>query len=187
METRVRWIAFGVIGVVVLGVLALIAPQSMPGAKSATDRRAEEIAQSKVVDCTPNPHFEKYRGLSSDWQHLRNQRDGSRIEFNPFTIACNPETGVRDVWVQILRRRAEQEKFEDEKTFETISFTRDRYLYRIDCVGRRFALIERRIMAEAPEESVRTIPMSGAEPEMRDIQAGGVVEALAGPTCARGR
>lgn len=187
MENRVRWLAFGAIGLIVLGVLALIAPQSMPGAKSATDRRVEEIAQSLIIDCTPNPHFQKYRGLSSDWQHLRNQRDGSRIEFNPFTISCNPQTGARDVWVQILRTRAEQEKFEDEKTIETISYTRDRYLYRIDCVGRRFALIERRIMGDAPEDSVRTLPMSGAEPELRDIAPGGVVEALAGPACAKGR
>jgi hypothetical protein len=187
MENRVRWLAFGAIGLVVLGALALIAPQNMPGAKSATDRRAEEIAQSKIVDCTPNPHFEKFRGLSSDWQQLRNQRDGSRIEFNPFTISCNPETGARDVWVQILRTRPEQEKFEDEKTIETISFTRDRYLYRIDCVERTYAMLERRIMGDAPEDSVRTLPMSGPEPEMRPIQPGGVVEALAGPACARGR
>lgn len=187
MENRVRWLAFGAIGLLVLGVLALIAPQSMPGAKSATDRRAEEIAQSRIIDCTPNPHFEKYRGLSSDWQHLRNQRDGSRIEFNPFTIACNPKTGARDVWVQILRTRPEQEKFEDEKTIETISYTRDRYQYRIDCVGRTYAMLERRIMGDAPEDSVRTLPMSGPEPDMRPIQPGGVVEALAGPACSRGR
>lgn len=187
MDSRIRWLAFGAIGLVVAVALALIAPQSMPGAKSATDRRAEEIAQSKIIDCSPNPHFEKYRGLSSDWQHLRNQGDGSRIEFNPFSISCNPETGVRDVWIQILRTRAEQEKFDDEKTFETISYTRDRYLYRIDCVGRRFAVIERRIMGDAPEDSVRTLPMAGADADLHPIQPGGVVEALAGPACARGR
>jgi hypothetical protein len=187
MEGRVRWLAFGAIGLVAIGILALIAPQSMPGAKSATDRKAEEFAQSKIVDCTPNPHFEKFRGIGSDWQHLRNQSDGSRIEFNPFTISCNPETGARDVWIQILRTRPEQEKFDDEKTFETISFTRDRYLYRIDCVNRSFVILERRIMGEAPEDSVRTLPMAERMSDLRPIPAGGVVEALAGPACSRGR
>lgn len=186
MDGRVRWLAFAAFGVIALAIIALIAPQSMPGAQSAKDRRAEEAAAAKVIDCTPNPHFEKFRGLASDWQHLRNQRDGSRVEFNPFTMVCNPVTGERDIWVQILRTRAEQEKFEDEKTIETISFTRDRYLYRIDCVGRRFAMLERRIMGEAPDESARTMPMAGNEPELRGIQPGGIVEALAGPACARG-
>jgi hypothetical protein len=187
MENRVRWLAFGAIGVAVLGLVLLIAPQNMPGAKAAKDRRAEEIAASKVIDCTPNPHFEKFRGLSSDWQHLRSQSDGSKVEFNPFTIVCNPTTGERDVWVQVLLTRPQQEKFEDEKTIETISFTRERYLYRIDCVGRTFAILERRIMGEAPEDNARVMPMAGATPEMRPIQPGGVVEALAGPACSRGR
>lgn len=187
MEGRVRWIAFGAIAVAVLGGLALIAPQSMPGAQTAKQRQAEEIAASQVIDCTPNPHFERYRGLSSDWQHLRKQRDGSTIEFNPFTIACNPQTGERDVWVQILRSRAEQESFEDETTIETISFTRDRYRFRIDCVGKRYAMLERRIMGDAPEDSVRTMPMAGADVALEPIEDGGVAAALIGPTCARGR
>jgi len=187
MEGRVRWLAFGAIGLIAVGILAFIAPQRMPGAKTATDRKSAEIAAAKVIDCTPNPHFEKYRGLSSDWQHLRNQSDGSRIEFNPFTISCNPATGERDVWVQILRTRPEQEKFEDEKTIETVSYTRDRYLYRIDCVNRQYAMLERRIMGLAPEQSARIMPMSGDTPQMRPIESGGAAEALAGPTCARGR
>lgn len=187
MEGRVRWLAFGAIGVVVLAVLALIAPQSMPGAKSAKDSAAEQAASAKVIDCTPNPHFEKFRGLSSDWQHLRSQSDGSKIEFNPFSIVCNPATGERDVWVQILRTRPEQEKFDDEKTYETISYTRDRYLYRIDCVNRTYAMLERRIMGDAPEDAVRTLPMAGATPVLEPIKPGGVVEALSGPACSKGR
>jgi hypothetical protein len=187
MEGRVRWLAFGAIALLVIGGIAIVAPQRMPGAKTAMDRKAEEIAAAKVIDCTPNPHFERYRGLSSDWQHLRKQRDGSTIEFNPFTIECNPQTGERDVWVQILRARPEQETFDDEKTIETISFTRDRYQFRIDCVGQRYAMLERRIMGDAPEDSVRTLPMAGATVELQAIEEGGVAAALVGPTCARGR
>jgi len=187
MEGRVRWIAFGVIALAALGGLAFIAQQRMPGVQSAMERKAEEIAASKVIDCTPNPHFERYRGLSSDWQHLRKQRDGSTVEFNPFTIACNPETGERDVWAQILRARPEQETFEDAATIETISFTRDRYQFRIDCVGRRYTMLERRIMGDSPEGSVRTMPMAGAALELQPIEDGGVAAALLGPTCARGR
>lgn len=187
MEGRVRWLAFGAIALIAIGGLVLIAPQSMPGAKTAMNRKAEDIAASKVIDCAPNPHFERYRGLSSDWQHLRKQRDGSTIEFNPFTIACNPQTGERDVWVQILRSRPEQETFDDGATIETISYTRDRYQFRIDCVGQRYAMLERRIMGDAPENSVRTMPMAGAGVELQPIDEGGVAAALVGPTCARGR
>jgi hypothetical protein len=187
MDNRVRWFAFAAIALVAAGVIFLIAPQSMPGVRSAEDRQAEAIAQSKIIDCTPNPHFEKFRGIGSDWQSLTRQRDGSRIEFNPFTIACNPENGHRDIWIQILRTKPQQETFEDETTIETISFTRDRYLYRIDCAAQTYAMLERRIMGDAPEDAARVLPMTTGAPELQPIQAGGIVKELAGPACARGR
>lgn len=187
MDDRVRWFAFAAFALIAVGILFLIAPQSMPGAKSAADRQAEAIAQSKIIDCTPNPHFEKFRGIGSDWQSLTAQRDGSRIEFNPFTMTCNPENGQRDIWIQILRTRPEQETFEDEKTIETISYTRDRYLYRIDCAAQTYALIERRIMGDAPDDAARVLPMASGAPDLQPIQPGGVVKELAGPACARGR
>ncbi len=188
MQVNVRWIAFGVVALVVAGFLFLVAPQTMPGAAIAERRQAEKIAQSKVIDCTLNPAFEKFRGFGSDWQFLRNTATEDKIDFNPFSIACNPANGQRDVWVQITHKRGDQKKVEDAQTIQTINFTRERYRYRIDCVGRRFALMEQQWMGDGPDEVAHGQRMAdGAEGDLRSIEAGGIGDALIGPTCSTGR
>lgn len=188
MQGNVRWIAFGVVGLVVVGLILLLAPRTMPGAEIAERRQAEQIARGKVIDCTLNPAFEKFRGFGSDWQFLRNTSDGSKLDFNPFSIVCDPATGQRDVWVQLTHKRADVKKVEDEQTIQTINFTRERYRYRIDCVGKRFALMEQQWMADGPDEIAHSQRMTdGAEGDLRAISPGGIGDALIGPTCSTGR
>lgn len=187
MEGKLRWIAFGVVGLLVVGGLALFAPQTMPGAATAERLEAEQKLRAKVIDCTPNPYFEKARGFGSDWQFLRATSGGSKVEFNPFTIECNPQNGHRDVWVMISHLRADEKVVEDATTIQTIRFTRERYRYRIDCVNRQFALLEQQWMGDGPEEVAHAERMSGAEPVMRPLDAGGIGDALAGPACSTGK
>ena len=188
MQVNVRWIAFGVVALMVAGFFFVFAPQTMPGAAIAERRQAEAVARAKVVDCTLNPAFEKFRGFGSDWQFLRASSDGAKIDFNPFSIVCNPANGHRDVWIQITHKRADQKTVEDAQTIQTINFTRERYHYRVDCVGKRFALLEQQWMADGPDEVAHAERMSaGAESDLRTIEAGGVGEALIGPTCSTGR
>jgi hypothetical protein len=188
MQGNVRWIAFGVVALVVAGFLYVVAPRTMPGAAIAERRQAEQIARGKVIDCTLNPAFEKFRGFGADWQFLRNSSDGDKIDFNPFSIVCNPATGERDVWVQITHRHADTKTVEDATTIQTINFTRERYQYRIDCVGKRFALLQQQWMGDAPDDVAHSARMTtGVAGDLRTIEAGGVSDALLGPTCSTGR
>lgn len=191
MDGRVRWIAFGVVAVAVLGFFALFAPRSMPGAAAAVKRQAVEAARSQIVDCTPNPAFEKLRGLGLTWQFLRYSSGGAnardKIDFNPFTMSCDPATGARDVWVQITHPVASIKTVEDATTIQKISFSRERYQYRIDCVGRRYALLEQQWMGDGPDEIAQSEKMSGVASELRPILPGGIAEALAGPACSTGK
>lgn len=191
MDGRVRWLAFGAVAVAVIAFFALFAPQTMPGAESARKRAAEQAARASIIDCTPNPVFEKQRALGLTWQFLRytsgraNERD--KIDFNPFSITCNPTTGARDVWIQITHPAASIKTVEDETTIQEISYTRERYLYRIDCVGRKFAVLEQLWMGDGPEEVAHRERLAGDAPDLRPISPGGIAEALAGPTCSTGR
>jgi hypothetical protein len=187
MEGKLRWIAFAVVALVVVGALAIFAPQTMPGAATAERRLAEEKLRAKIIDCTPNPYFEKARGFGSDWQFLRNTSDGSKVEFNPFTMSCNPQNGQRDVWIQITHGHADEKTVEDAQTIQKIIFTRERYQYRIDCVNHQFALLEQQWMGDAPEDVAHFERMSGAEPVLRPIETGGISDALAGPACSTGK
>lgn len=186
MDARIRWIAFGAIAIVAVGLWAVLAPRTMPGAATAERNAAEAALRAKVIDCTPNPYFEKFRGIGSPWQFLRATTDGGKIEFNPFSISCNPRTGERDVWIQITNRTPDIYKVEDAQTIQTITFNRVRYQYRIDCIGRRYTLIEQQWMGDAPEAVAHEEKMAGAE-AMRPISDGGVGSALIGPTCSTGR
>ncbi|MDX2234549.1 MAG: hypothetical protein NW200_08625 [Hyphomonadaceae bacterium] len=187
MQGNIRWIAFGVVAVLVAGFFAVFAPQTMPGAATAERRVAEDALRAKVIDCTPNPYFEKARGFGSDWQFLRVSSDGARIEFNPFTIDCNPQNGHRDVWIQLNHQRADEKTVEDATTIQRIIFTRERYRYRIDCVNRQFALMEQQWMGDGPEEVAHAERMSGDDPTLRPIDPGGIGDALHGPACSTGR
>lgn len=187
MDRQLRWVAFAVVAVFVLGGLALFAPRALPGAAMAERRQAEEKLLAKTIDCTPNPHFEKYRGFGPDWQFLRASNDGARVEFNPFTIACNPQNGRRDVWVQISHRRNLDATIEDETTIQKITYNRERARYRIDCVNRQSALIERQLMGDAPEDIAHSERVGADDIVLAPIQAGGIVDALIGPACSTGR
>lgn len=187
MQGNVRWIAFGVVALIVVGFLALVAPQTMPGAATAERRAAQQKLAAKVIDCTPNPYFEKARGLGSDWQFLRATNDGGKVEFNPFVIDCNPQTGERDIPIQITHLRADQKVVEDATTIQTITFTRERFLYRIDCVNRQFALLERQWMSDGADQVAHREVTETAATGLRPIEAGGIVDALIGPACSTGK
>ena len=188
MQGQIRWIAFGVVAIAMIGFFAVVAPRTMPGAATAARQKAVDDARALIIDCTPNPAFERNRGFGSDWQFLRNQTDGSRIDFNPFSIACNPANGHRDVWVQITHKHADVKKVEDATTIQEIPFIRERYHYRIDCVGRRFALLEQQWMDDGPEQVAHSERMSAGEvADLRAIEGGGIGDALIGPTCSTGR
>ena len=189
MEGRVRWIAFGVVALVVVGLLALIAPQAMPGAKSAEREAARRALAAKVVDCTPNPYFEKFRGIGSEWQFLRatsDEENRGKIEFNPFSISCNPRTGERDVAVQITYRRPDVFRVEDATTIQDITFTRVRFQYRIDCIGRRYAVLHQQWMGDGPDQVAHQQALAEAG-TLQPIGEGGLASALIGPTCSTGR
>lgn len=189
MEGRVRWIAFGAVALVVAGFIALIAPRAMPGAASAEREAAQRALRAKIVDCTPNPYFEKFRGIGSEWQFLRATSDEDnrgKVEFNPFSIACNPQNGARDVSVQVTYRRPDIYRVEDAATIQDITFTRVRYRYRIDCINRQYTLLTQQWMGDGPEQVAHEQQMAGAE-SMRPIDDGGIASALIGPTCSTGR
>jgi len=189
MEGRVRWIAFAAVALVVVGLIALIAPRAMPGAASAEREAAQRALRARIVDCTANPYFEKFRGIGSEWQFLRatsDENNRGKVEFNPFSIDCNPRTGERDVSVQVTYRRPDVFRVEDATTIQDITFTRVRYRYRIDCIGRRYALLAQQWMGDGPEQIVHEQKMAEAG-AMRPIDDGGIASALIGPTCSTGR
>lgn len=186
MEGRVRWIAFAVVALLAVGLIALIAPQSMPGAASAEREAAQKALRAKVVDCTPNPYFEKFRGIGSEWQFLRATTERGKMEFNPFSISCNPRTGERDIWVQLTNRRPDIFRIEDATTIQDITFTRVRLQYRIDCIGRRYTRLEQQWMGDGPDQVAHQERLAEAA-ALRPIEDGGVASALIGPTCSTGR
>lgn len=187
MNGNIRWIAFALVGALVLGLVALLAPQAMPGAETAEKREAEARLRAKIIDCTPNPYFEKYRGIGSDWQFLRSGSTGEKVEFNPFTITCNPQNGHRDVWVQITYARSDDKVVEDESTIQTITFNRERIRYRIDCAGRQRAVVERQWMGDAPDDVAHAERVSEQDVALAPLEPGGIADALAGPACSTGR
>lgn len=178
MDKRVRWIAFAVVLVVAALGLFLFA-----------QNRLGRTAQSQVVanDCTVNPYWEKYRGLAPDWQQLVRQRDGLRVEFNPFTIVCDPATARREVGVQLLHENAKRESFRDGNITTEIPFNRERYRYLFDCAAQTYAILDRSIMGQG-EQVAREIRMADPKaPEMRPIAPGGVAAVVAPPTCSTGK
>jgi hypothetical protein len=191
MDGKIRWVAFGALAVVVLGLIALLAPRTMPGAVDAPRKEAEvkERLKEAGTTCATNPYFRK-SPLLSEWQALEASTPGldARYSFNPFSMACDPATGHRDVWLQLEYGTPRTEDFEDETTIQSVTFTRERYLYRIDCGEQTFAVLERRIMGAAPDEVVREVALTPEDgPTLEPFRPGGVASVLAGPACSTGQ
>ena len=92
------------------------------------------------------------------------------------------------MWVQITHKHSDIKKVEDATTIQEIAFNRERYRYRIDCIGRRFVLLDQQWMADAPEDIAHSERMSeGKDTDFREIEEGGIGGALIGPTCSTGR
>jgi hypothetical protein len=188
MDSRFRWIAFGVLAVVAIALIAVFAPRTMPGATDAQQQQA--TTESVAVGCEINPYFRK-SPLLGEWQTLEawtRGETGARYTFNPFAMDCDPATGHRDVWLQIEYRAPQTETFEDADVVENVTFSRERFLYRIDCQGRQFQVLERRIMGVEPEAVAKSIPLvDRAAVQLEPFRQGGVAAILAPPVCSTGR
>jgi hypothetical protein len=178
MNGRVRLIAFGVVLVVAALGLFLFSQHRLGTAPAQ---------QATVDDCTINPRWAKYRGLTPDWQQLVRQANGLRVEFNPFTIVCDPAKRQRDVAVQLIYDKSMRETFKDGDITSSIAYNRERYRYRFDCVARTFAILDRSLMGSGEQVAYQVRMADPANVVMRPIADGGVAAVVAPPTCSTGR
>lgn len=188
MNNTVRLIAFGVLAVALLLAIAYFAPRTMPGAVDAPKQLAEAKARTEklAVQCVKNPYFTR-SGVGSEWQRLDARGGaGEKYTFNPFTMTCDPKTGYRDIWLQVEYGQPQPE-FEDGSTIIS-AYERERYLYRIDCVGQRAQVTKRQIMSSLTGDEVahEMTLADGSDASFQPYLRGGVASVLAAPACSTG-
>lgn len=163
--------------------LALVACQ--PAAEAPTQgspAAAPAAADLTAGGCVMNAQLRKTYA-DHEWYQIARQADGAFIQFAPKQMVCDRAARRVDAAIQIIHRNAQTAAFEDAEAIERIEYTRERYLYRIDCANRTFAIVQRQIMG-AGEQVLKTVPMlRNDEGDWRPITTRGPVSQLEGPAC----
>jgi hypothetical protein len=111
------------------------------------------------------------------WERVARLPDGGAVSYSPKSIVRDA-SGVTSVQVQIEYGEPREHISEDEATRQTITYARERLLYRFRCADRTIAIVERQILeGDKPAE---TIPVAE---EYRPLAGGGPAALLEGPVC----
>lgn len=159
-----------------IGVLALAlgAAACGPAPQNAATSGAPG-APAAVASAKPSPF--------PQWLQVANQAGGGAVYYHPASIERAANGATANIWVEILYGADQTYVIEDKTTRQTITYTRERILFRFDCNRLRYAILERRLMGAGEDvaETIRT-PIKSDE-EMRPVNDGGVTAVTMGPAC----
>jgi hypothetical protein len=118
------------------------------------------------------------------WLTIALQAGGGMVQYHPASIQRDAKTGIADVWIQVTYGSPQKYQTEDKIAVQTITYQRERYLYRFDCNATRYAVMDRRIMGdgEVIAEDIPTVTKAGEIP-WAEVRAGGVANLAQGPAC----
>lgn len=160
-------------GLVLALVMAACGPHTGTSATSAapgSSSVAPSMAQAK-----PSPF--------PQWLQIANQAGGGAVYYHPASIVRAADKSTSDIWVQIVYGSDQTYVIEDKTTRQTITYNRERILFRFDCNKYQYALLERRLMGqdEAVAETFKMPPPT--ERDWKDVHEGGVSAVALGPAC----
>jgi hypothetical protein len=101
----------------------------------------------------------------------------------PVAIERAADKSTANIWVQILYGAEQKYVIEDKTTRQTITYNRERILFRFDCNKYTYAILERRLMGAGEDvaESIKT-PIT-SDKDWRPVHDGGVTAVTLGPAC----
>jgi hypothetical protein len=169
---------FGATAAVALALAACGPKAAAPGAASVAPS-STTLAGGPVE---PTPPATK--PVFPQWLEIARQAGGGAVQYHPASIQRDPKTKIADMWIQIIYSEPHTFVVNHPTAVEKITYQIERFLYRIDCEGARFAIMDRRIMGEG-ETVAQDIPTSTkpGETPWQDIEQGGVAEVAYDPAC----
>ncbi len=142
-------------------------------ATSATPAPSTAVAQAALAKPDVFPQ----------WLQVANQAGGGAVYYHPASIVRLPDASAAEVWVEVLFGTDQTYVTEDKTTRQTITYTRERFLFRFDCNRTKYVIVERRIMGagETIAETIKT--PAEAQNAWMDVNPGGVTAVTLGPAC----
>jgi hypothetical protein len=166
-----------------LVVLTLVAALAACGPKAPAPAGSAASAPTAAADGKNNPAPPRKDTPFPGWLTLANQAGGGIVQYQPESIKRDMATGIADVWLQIFYTEPHTFVADLKDVTQTITYVRERYLYRFDCKLARYHIMERRIMREG-ELVAETVPMPQRNPDdFTEIGEGGVAVVAYGPAC----
>ena len=85
--------------------------------------------------------------------------------------------------MQVLYGSDQTYVVEDKTTRQTITYTRERILFRFDCNKYKYAVLERRLMGAGEDVAETFKSPIKSDRDWRDVHDGGVSAVTLGPAC----
>ncbi len=169
-------VAFGVLAVAL--TLAACGPSNKTTAATSAapaTSGAPYLGGGPVAPAKPN--------VFPEWLQLANQAGGGAVYYHPASIERAADKSTANIWVQILYGADQKYVIEDKTTRQTITYNRERILFRFDCNKYTYAILERRLMGSGEDvaESIKT-PIK-SDKDWRPVHDGGVTAVTLGPAC----
>lgn len=120
------------------------------------------------------------------WVPMGRTAAGGDVRYDRHSIKRSADGGEAELVAEVRHPDAHVEQFETKETTETVTFQRERFVYRFRCGQSRFQVVERRLMGNG-EDIARTITYGGAEQEWRPLQGGGLAVIMERPACYAGK
>lgn len=156
-------------------VIALTLAACGPSAQTAANSATPGASAAPAPAAKPNPF--------PQWLQLANQAGGGAIYYHPASIVRAADGSTGDIWVQVLYGSDQTYVVEDKTTRQTITYTRERILFRFDCNKYKYAVLERRLMGAGEDVAETFKSPIKSDRDWHDVHDGGVSAVTLGPAC----
>jgi hypothetical protein len=164
-------------GLAVALALSTILASCGPGEKTTASTSAAPAASvaplAETAEGSPFPQ----------WLQVANQAGGGAVYYHPASINRTADVSTSDIWVQVVYGEDQTYVIEDKTTRQTITYNRERILFKFDCNKITYAILERRLMGAGEEVAETFKTPIKSERDWRPVNDGGVTAVTYGPAC----
>jgi hypothetical protein len=175
---RADIIRFGAVALAGLAVLAMWRPWERPAAP-AENALTEFGCYGAAVNAA---HYANNTFI----QIAQEARPRAFIRFAPKSMICDQAAQTADVWVEREFAEPQPTAIETATSIERITYTRERYLYKVNCATKQLGVAEQVIVNAAGEPFRRIDKRVNGEVEMGPSGLGSLWPHLEGPVCRVG-
>jgi hypothetical protein len=158
--------------------LAACSPQPNPSAST------KDVADGEKQETTGFLHNANL--VQPDWVPMGRTAEGGDVRYDRRSIKRDAAGIEAELVAELRHPDAHVEQFETTEVTETVTFQRERFVYRFRCGQSRFLVVERRLMGN--EEAIaRTITYPVNEESWRPLRDGGLAVVMERPACFAGK